>query len=103
MLKSLSASIVVLVMTASVGSAQQILYQGESGAAAPNRDSAKSVHSGKVEYWTASGPFYVDQQLDAQSRLIFPYNDQQRFLWLSNRMNEQLDRQQGNSYSIRIR
>lgn len=103
MLKSLCASCVVLVTTVSVSSAQQIIYQGQSEPVVPKRDSAKPVHSGKVVYWTASGPLYVDQQLDAISRVIFPYNDQRRFFWLSNRMNEQLDRQQGHSYSIRIR
>lgn len=60
-------------------------------------------HPGMSIYWTASGPVYFDQQLDAQSRLIFPYNDQQRFQWLTDRTSEQLDRQKGNSYSIRVK
>lgn len=103
MLKSICASCVVLLMTISFSSAQQIIYRGQSEPVAPKGESAKPVRSGKVVYWTASGPLYVDQQLDALSRLLFPSNDERRFLWLSNRMNEQLDRQQGHSYSIRIR
>lgn len=103
MLKSLGASCVILVMTASGSFAQRILYPAQSEAAAPKQHSGTRAQSGTLVYWTASGPLYIDQQLDALSRLIFPYSDQQRFLWLNNRMEEQLDRQEGRSYSIRIR
>ena len=58
---------------------------------------------GKSVYWTASGAFYVDQQLDALSRLMFPNNDQRRFQWLSDRIIEQQDREKGTSYSLRVR
>jgi len=102
MLKILAALCVALIVTAAVisSSAQQILssseVQGQSGGPTPEH------HPGMSIYWTASGPVYFDQQLDAQSRLIFPFNDQKRFQWLTDRMSEQLDRQKGNSYSIRV-
>jgi hypothetical protein len=86
----------LLIMT-SVSTAQTVLIQGQPDDAAPKNNSGKSV------YWTASGPFYVDQQLDAVSRLIFPYNDQRRFQWLNDQMNIRLDRQRGNSYSIHLK
>jgi hypothetical protein len=41
----------------------------------------------------------------AQAYRIFPWGrqSQQRELWIADRMSEQLDRQAGNSYSVRVK
>lgn len=86
---------IVLTMVAMSATAQELKPVPE----APTPDN----HPGKSVYWTASGPVYIDQQLDALSRLIFPSNEQKRFQWLSDRILDQLDRQQGSYYSGRFR
>jgi hypothetical protein len=97
MLKILDAFSVALILTAAVFPACAQEAQGQAEGPTPEH------HPGLSMYWTASGPVYFDQQLDAQSRLIFPYSDEQRFQWLTDRMSEHLDRLGDRSYSVRVK
>jgi hypothetical protein len=52
----------------------------------------------------SAGPQW-DKKLEARSRQIFPFMNQEsdRLQWLQEQENEKADRQRGNSYTIRVR